>query len=194
MKSNPYFKLLTQILVALVLIVSSILMLIPATRDTILSSLGILEAKPPYNGFEPFVPFVPGYFPDDFEITMAENYQSASEELSLYSELYASDTIFIKIIQQQGWGVPGFMPDARFIIQEVPASLTRTDPNEWLREKEKSSLHLELTEGWVVSLELKGIYIQVITNLPQEEALLVAEGLVPAICTTQPTATPENKN
>lgn len=190
MKSNQYFKLLLQILIAFVLIVSSILMLIPATRDGILSSLGIIEAKPVYNGFEPFVPFVPGYFPDNFDITKVETHQSVSEELSLYSEMYASDTVFIKIIQQQGWGVPRFMPDARFIIQEVPASLTRTDPNEWLREKEKTGLHLELTEGWVVSLEIKGTYIQVITNLPQEEALLVAEGLVPAICTTKPTQTP----
>lgn len=192
MKSNRYFNLLIQVLIALVLLVSSILMIIPATRDGILSSLGIIEAKPVYNGFEPFVPFVPGYFPDDFEITKVETHQSASEELSLYSEMYAGDTFFIKIIQQQGRAAPGLMPDARFIVQEVPASLASANPDEWLREKEKTGLHLELTKGWVVALVLKRTHIQVITNLPQEEALRVAEGLVPAICTTKPTASPEN--
>lgn len=178
MKSNRYFKLLIQVLIALVLIVSSLLMIIPATRDGILSAVGIIEAKPVYNGFEPFVPFVPGYFPNDFEITRVETNQSVSEELSFYSEMYASDTAFIKIIQQQGWAVPGYMPEARFVIQDVPASLTQTDPDEWLREKEKTGLHLDLSNGWMVSLVLKGIHIQVITNLAQEEALLVAEGLV----------------
>jgi len=192
MKSKGYFKLLVQILIALVLIITSILMIIPATRDGILSSFGIIETKPVYNGFEPFVPFVPGYFPDDFDITQVGTHQSVSEELSLYSELYASDTLFIKIIQQQGWVVSTILPDARFVIQGVPASLIRTDPNEWLREKEKRDLHLDLTEGWVVSLVLKGTTIQVISNLPQEEVLLVAEGLVPAICTTKPTSIPEN--
>jgi hypothetical protein len=192
MKSNQYMKLLIQILIALILIVSSLLMIIPATRDGILSSLGIIEAKPVYNDFEPFVPFVPGYFPDGFEITKVETYQAVSEELSLYSEVYASDTAFIKIIQQQGWAVPSLMPDARFVVQDAPASLMRANPDEWLREKEVAGLHLDLSEGWMVSMVLKGTYIQVITNLTQEEALLVSEGLVPAICTTKPTATPEN--
>jgi len=192
MKSNNYYKLLIQILAAMVLIVASILMIIPATRDGILVSLGIIEGKPVYNGFKPFVPFVPGYFPDDFEIIRVESDQSVSEELSMYSELYASDTNFIKIIQQQGWAVPGMMPDAKFVIQNVPASLTETNPNEWLREKEKVDLHLDMTEGWVVSLMLKGTYIQIVSNLPPDEILEVAEGLVPAICTTKPTATPEN--
>ncbi len=193
MNSNRYIKLLIQILIALVLIVTSLLMIIPATRDGILSSLGIIEGKPVYNGFEPFVPFVPGYFPDDFEIIRVETYQSVAQELSLYSELYASDTAFIKIIQQQGWAVPGYMPEARFVIQDVPASLTETDPDEWLREKEKAGLQLDLSNGWMVSSAAeRNTYIQVISNLPPDQILEVAEGLVPAICTTKPTATPDN--
>lgn len=192
MKSKDYYKLLVQILIALVLIIASILMIIPATRDGILRSIGIIEAKPAYNGFEPFVPYVPGYFPDDFEIIRVETNQSVSQELSLYSEMYASETSFIKIIQQQGWAVTRIMPDARFVIQNVPASLTRTDPDEWLQKDEKANLRLDPAEGWLVSLVLEDTYIQVVSNLPHEEVLQVAEGLVPAICTTKPTATPED--
>ena len=69
MEFKYIFKKLIPILVALILIISSILMLIPATRDGILNSFGLGEDKPVYNGFEPFVPFIPGYFPEDFEIT-----------------------------------------------------------------------------------------------------------------------------
>jgi len=34
---------------------------------------------------------------------------------------------------------------------------------------------------------LKDIYIQLVTNLPPEEAAHIAGGLVPAICTSTPT-------
>jgi hypothetical protein len=190
MESKYIFKKLTPILVALVLIVSSILMLIPATRDGILSVFGLAEEKPVYNGFEPFVPFVPGYFPDDFDITKVGNYQTISEELSVYSEIYATDTLFFKIIQTQGRATPHFIPDARFTIQGAPVSLTEIRPEDWLREKELDGTVFDLTQGWLVSLILKDIHIQIVTNLPREEALLVAEGLVPAICTTKPTPTP----
>lgn len=192
MEIKYIFKKLLPILVALALIITSILMVIPATRESILIYFGIIPGKPVYNGFEPFVPFVPGYFPNDFDITKVGNSQSISEDFSVYSELYASDTLFFKIIQQQGRAVPHFIPDARFTIQGVPVSLTNTNPEDWLREKELDGTNLDLTQGWLVSFVLKDIHIQIVTNLPREEALLVAEGLVPAICTAKPTATPEN--
>jgi hypothetical protein len=40
---------------------------------------------------------------------------------------------------------------------------------------------------WLISVVLKNIHIQLVTNLPREAAIAVAEGLIPSICTSTPT-------
>ena len=168
------------------------MMVIPTTRKAIFDFLGLIEDKPVYNGFEPFVPFVPGYFPDDFEITHVGHSESLSEDVNVYSEIYATDTHFFKTIQQQGKGVPDSIPESGFTIQGSPAILEETHPENWLRDTESDNTRFDLDNGWLVTFIIKEIHIQVVTNLPEDEAVLIAEGLIPAICTTRPTETPSN--
>ena len=68
MKPITNFTRLIPIVIAVLLIASSIFLVIPASREAVFTFFGLVEEKPVYNGFEPFIPFVPGYFPDDFDI------------------------------------------------------------------------------------------------------------------------------
>ena len=165
------------------------LLLIPATNQAIfgLFSSGTYSQPLAYNGFDAFIPFIPGYFPVDFEISFANNGSSTDAGTSTYTETYASGTHFFKTIQSQGSAVPALLPDPTFTIQHQPASLTNSFD---LTQKVEDDLDLSqynTHEVWMISAVLKDINIQLVTNLPKEEAIRVADGLIPSICTSTPT-------
>ena len=189
MQASPSRKL-WPLLIAGLLILLSVLMVIPATGQAIFGLFGINTDSQPsiaYNGFEPFIPFVPGYFPDDFEITHVSNGAHTSPEIDTYTETYASDTHFFHLIQSQGKAVLPLDAQPGLIVQDQPANLTQSTPEELLPADELDLSLYDLAETWVVTVVLKEITIQVVTNLPRQEALNVADGLVPAICTSTPT-------
>ncbi|MGD2028106.1 MAG: hypothetical protein PVI99_09845, partial [Anaerolineales bacterium] len=165
------------------------LMLIPATSQAIFRSLGIETGNdsPVYNGFEPFIPYVPGYFPEDFDITHVSNGAYLSTEVNTYTETYASDEYFFLLIESQGNTVPELAPDPDFLIQNHAAKLTETLELSLSSDDSLDLNRFNTGEIWTVAVELKEIYIQVVTNLPRQEAIRGAEELVPAICTTKPT-------
>ncbi|MEJ2511127.1 MAG: hypothetical protein P8Y72_05960, partial [Anaerolineales bacterium] len=71
--------------------------------------------------------------------------------------------------------------------QNQPASLTSSFD---LTQKVEDDLDLSqynTHEVWMISVVLKDINIQLVTNLPKEEAIRVADGLIPSICTSTPT-------
>jgi hypothetical protein len=164
-------------------------MLIPATSQAIFRSLGIETGNdsPVYNGFEPFIPYVPGYFPEDFDITHVSNGAYLSTEVNTYTETYASDEYFFLLIESQGNTVPELAPDPDFLIQNHAAKLTETLELSLSSDDSLDLNRFNTGEIWTVAVELKEIYIQVVTNLPRQEAIRGAEELVPAICTTKPT-------
>jgi len=167
----------------------SALLLIPATNQAILSffSSGNNSQAIAYNGFDAFIPFIPGYFPDTFEISYASNGSSTSSGVNIYTETYASETHFFKTIQSQGAGVAALKPDPSFTIQGQPASLTSDFNLTDLIGEDLDLSHFDTREFWMVSVVLKDINIQLVTNLSKEEAVRVADGLIPSICTSTPT-------
>ena len=179
------------ILTFTLLLALAALLLIPGTQQAILSGLGFASPSQPdisYNGFAAFIPFIPGYFPDNFQITHADNGFDTSSSISTYTETYASDTHFFITIQSQGQAVLPLQPDPGFTIQGQPASLTNSVDLGTLAANVTLDLKLfDTQEVWLVNLVLKGITIQLITNLSEAEAIQVANGLIPSICTSTPT-------
>lgn len=181
---------LWPLIIAGLLILLAVLMVIPASGQAIFGLFGIdtdREASIAYNGFEPFIPFVPGYFPDIFEITHVSTGAQISSEIDTYTETYASDTHFFHIIQTQGEAVPSLEAQPGLTVQAQPASLIQPAPEIVLPTDELDLSLYDLSQTWVVTVILKKIHIQVVTNLPRQEALNVADGLIPAICTSTPT-------
>lgn len=167
-----------------------ILLLIPTTSRGIFELLGIDPTRgdiPVYNGFEPFVPYVPGYFPEDFDITHVSNSAHLSTEINTYTETYASETHFFQLIESQGPSVPVLTPAPDLTIQDQRAGLSEGLDLTLSPENKLDLSQFDTGKSWTVTFVLNEIYIQVATNLPREEAFRVAEGLVPAICTTKPT-------
>ena len=173
------------------LLLLAVLLLLPATQQAFFTSLGLADpAEPPlsYNGFNAFIPFIPGYFPDDFQITYADTGSLTTATLSTYTETYASETQFFVTIQSQGQAVPEFQPDPGFTIQNQSARLTnKFDLAQLALDNNLELGQFNTQEVWLVNVIFKGITIQVVTNLPEAEAIQVTEGLIPSICTSTPT-------
>lgn len=189
MQSKPQLNKRTTFFAAGILFLLASLLIIPQTSQAIFGFLGIAQdsGKTVYNGFEPFVPYVPGYFPDDFDIIYVDHDAQYGNDMDTYTETYASADQFFKLVESKGAGVPDLTPDPDHTIQEQPASLTSGfDPALFEDETFDISTY-DTSDVQIVTVVLKEINIQVVTNLPQEEAIQVAEGLVPAICTTKPT-------
>lgn len=175
---------------AALLLIVAVLLMIPQTGSAIFSLLGI-ETRGTVSvqgSFEPFVPFTPGYFPEDFIITHVGSGAYTAPDLDQYTENYASDTHFFKLIQSQGSAAPLLVPDEGFSIQDTPASLTNDVGDlEELLAGDPNPANFDTSEVWLLTVELKEITIQVVSNLPKEEVIAVAEGLVPTYCTSTPT-------
>lgn len=193
MESKVQRKKRTTFLAAGIFFLLTALMVIPPTSQAIFGFLGIEQdsGKTVYNGFEPFVPYVPGYFPDDFDLVYvndeAEHITNADTYIDTYMETYASADHFFKLVESKGPSLPDQVLDPDLTIQEQPASLTGGFDPTLFEDKNFDISTYDTSDVQIVTVVLKDIYIQVVTNLPQEEAVRVADGLVPAICTTKPT-------
>ena len=183
-------KKIWPFLAAGLLLVISILLFIPEVNQALYSLMGndMRGGVQVYGSFEAFVPFTPGYFPEDFIITQVGTGGHTAPELDQYTETYASDTHFFKLIQSQGKTAPVLIPDEGFTIQKVPASITKNvgDLNELL-QGDPTPAEFDTSQVWMVTVELRGVTIQVVSNLPRQEVIAVAEGLVPSFCTSTPT-------
>lgn len=173
-----------------IILALTVLLLTPATSEMIFGLLGFAGSPSEavsYNGFDAFIPFIPGYFPENFEITFANNGSQSTPENSTYTETYASETHFFKTIQSQGPTTPEIIPDAALTIQGQPASLGQTFEFAQLMGEDLDLNQFDTQQVWLVRVVLKGIRIQLVSNLPEEEAIRVTEGLIPSICTSTPT-------
>lgn len=187
MQTKPKLNKRTTFFAAGGLFLLAALLIIPSTSQAIFGALGIQTGKTYYNGFKPFTPYVPGYFPDDFDIIYVDNDAQLSRQVDTYTETYASTEYFFKLVESQGSGAPELVPDPGLTVQGAPASLTSGFDAALFAADTLDMATYDTSQVIVVTVVLKEINIQVVTNLPQEEAIQVAEGLVPAICTTKPT-------
>jgi len=187
----PHKPSLWLIFALALLLALTALLLIPSTQQAILSRVrfgSLSQSTISYNGFDAFITFIPGYFPDNFQITFADTGSRSSSTISTYTETYASESQFFITIQRQGQAAPPLQPDPGFTIQDQPASLTnRVDLAQLAADSNLDLTLFSTQEVWLVNVVLKGINIQVVTNLPEVEAIRVAEGLIPSICTSTPT-------
>ncbi|MCB2178697.1 hypothetical protein KQH61_04715 [bacterium] len=189
MQTKPKMSKRITIFAAGALLLLSVLLVVPSTSEAIFGALGIDTGKTYYNDFKPFTPYVPGYFPDDFDIIYVDNDAQLSKEVDTYTETYASAEYFFKLVESQGEGVPTLSPDPDFTIQGAPASLTSGFDAALFAADTLELNTYDTSQVLVITVVLREINIQIVTNLSQEEAVRVAEGLVPAICTTKPTET-----
>lgn len=189
MNTLPLKKLLPFAAAGVMLIVA-VLLMIPGVTQAIYGMFGVDVSGVStiaYNGFEPFIPFVPGYFPDEFDIVYVGNGGHSAPDADTYTETYASESHFFQLIQSQGEAVPKLDPNQDFLVQGQPARLDAANMTEIAFTETLDTAGFGLDNGWVLTVILKEIHIQVVTNLPAEEAAAIAEGLVPAVCTSTPT-------
>jgi hypothetical protein len=174
------------------LILLAILLMIPQTNQIIFSLIGIETQTQSTVGsdFDAFIPFIPGYFPDGFFSSSVGLAIDETPDKHTYSEFYASDQYFYKIIQTQGKGVDPILPDPKLMVQGSPANLTNLIEIEALLGDDLDLDFFDTSEVWMLSVEMRGITVQVISNQPAEEVIRFANELIPQRCTSTPT--PEN--
>ena len=192
--NNLSFKKLLPFAAAGVLLVLAVLLMIPGVNQAIYGMFGVDASVAvsgasaiAYNGFEPFIPFVPGYFPDEFDISYVGTGGHSAPDADTYTETYAAETAFFQLIQSQGSAVPDLAPGQELQIQGQPARMNPANMTEIAFVETLDTAGFGLDDGWVLTVVLKEIHIQLVTNLPAEEAVRIAEGLVPAVCTSKPT-------
>ena len=176
-------------LIAGVLIILAILLLIPNTNQTIFSLLGIdtQGQSSVSSDFDAFIPFIPGYFPEGFYALSVGLAVDQSPNKDTYSEFYASDEYFFKIIQSHGQGVDPISSSPNLVVQGSPASLTDQVAVEALVGEDLDLNLFDTSEVWMLSVVMREISVQVISNQPFEEVIRFANELIPQRCTKTPT-------
>ena len=187
MTKNAYPFLIAGILLGL-----AILLLIPQTNQAIFSLLGIdtQGQSTVSSDFDAFIPFIPGYFPEGFYALSVGLAVDKSPNKDTYSEFYASEEYFFKIIQSQGQGVDPISSAPNLIVQGSPANLTNQVALEALIGEDLDLDLFDTSEVWKLSVVMGEISVQVISNQPAEEVIRFANELIPQRCTKTPT--PEN--
>jgi hypothetical protein len=182
MNKNSIPLLISGLLIAL-----AVLLLIPSTSQALFSLAGIEPQGKSLVGssFDAFIPFIPGYFPEDFTITSVRVGMHESPGENIYSEHYASETNFFKIIQSQGRHVEPDIPNPDLTIQGSSASLTSQVDLDALVGDDLE--RFDISEVWLLTVVMRGIRVQVVSNLPPEEVIRIARELIPQRCTSTPT-------
>jgi hypothetical protein len=182
-------KNLIPFLAAGVLLILAVLLAIPATNQAIFNLLGIDTGgqSSVSSDFDAFIPFIPGYFPEDFMITSVGIDMHEAPDENIYSEHYASDEVFFKTIQSQGADVSMDIYNPDLTIQGTPASLTsQLDIHALIGDDLDLNLY-DTSEVWLLTLVMREIQVQVVSNAPYEEVIRFAEELIPQRCTSTPT-------
>jgi hypothetical protein len=180
-------KNMLPFILAGVLLVLAVLLLIPASNQALLSSIGIDSGGSVGGGFDAFIPLIPGYFPEGFVSTRVGVTHDEAPGADTYSEFYASETFFFKTIQRQGPEVSLEIADPDLTIQGSQASLTGEFDAHSLIGGDLTLTQYDNGEMWLLTMVMHGIRLQVISNYPAEEVIRFAEELIPQRCTSTPT-------
>jgi hypothetical protein len=175
-----------------VLLLLAVLLMIPATNQAIISLIGFdtRGQTSVSSEFEAFIPFIPGYFPEDFMITSVGTTSDEAPNHDSYSEYYASDTHFFKTIQRQGKDAPMAISNPNLTIQNNPASITDMVDVDALVGDDLDLRRYDKSKVWLLTVVMKEINVQVVSNLPREEVIRFANELIPQYCIYTPTPEP----
>lgn len=185
-------KKLTPILLATVLLIAALILLIPGVRGRLNAWItgDVPQASVSMTGFEAFIPYTPGYFPEGFDIQLVGAGGTTAPDVDIYEEFYASDTQFIKLIQSQGDAVEawdeGYAASRSLLVQGQPAVITQDLDLEELIGGDLDLADYDTSGVWRVTFFLEDIRIQVVSNYSEEETITVAEKLVPSVCLSKP--------
>ena len=185
-------KKISSLVIAVVLFLIAILLMIPQTNQTLFSLLGIDthgESQVSSN-FDAFIPFIPGYFPKGFFSISVGLAVDEAPNKNTYSEFYDSDAYFFKILQSQRKGGESFLPNPDLLVQDNPAQLTNQFDLEAYLGEDLDLNQFHTSEMWMLSVVMRGILVQVVSNQSSDEVLRFANELIPQRCTSTPT--PEN--
>jgi len=183
---------IASIVIAVVLLLLAILLMIPQTNQFLFSLIGIdIRGQSTVSSdFDAFIPFIPGYFPEGFYSISVGLAVDEAPDLNTYSEFYASDTHFYKIIQSQGKGIEPFLPSPDLLVQDNPAQLTNQFDLEAFLGEDLDLYQYDTSKVWMLSVVMREITVQVISNQSSGEVIRFASELIPQRCTSTPT--PEN--
>ena len=184
-------KLFWPFILAGVLFLAAIFLITPYGQQTAAKFFQPENAAPSsYNGFEAFIPYTMGYFPEGFMIASAGNSSIAGDSFDQYQEWYSSEEIFIILQQTKRIGEFMIPSGEALTIQEQPAVLVEGPELGSLTSGLLDFEAYDTSESYQIVVVLEEIKIEVITNLPRAEAVLVAENLIPSQCLNKPTETP----
>ena len=180
------------LILAGLLFVLAVLLMIPVTNQAIISLIrrDALSQTSVSGGFDAFIPFIPGYFPEDFMITSVGTTSDEAPNFDSYSEYYASDTHFFKTIQRQGKDVPMVIPNPNLTIQNNPASIIDQVGVDALVGDDLDLQDYDTSKVWLLTVVMKEINVQVVSNLPREVVIRFANELIPQYCIYTPTPEP----
>jgi hypothetical protein len=182
-------KNILPFLLAGILLILAVLLAIPASSQALLSLIGIQSnaVSSTIGGFDAFIPFIPGYFPEGFVGTSAGVTSDESRTAAIYGEFYASDTHFFKTIQSQNKNPHVEIADPDLTIQGNPTILTSEVDAGALIGGDLDLADYDTSEVWLLTVVMREIQVQVVSNAPKEEVIRFAEGLIPQRCTSTPT-------
>lgn len=168
------------ILIAIFIII--IIIFIPAIQ-------GLFEPEAPssvYQDFGAFIPYTIGYFPEGFSITTAGTDSHREDTLDRFEEWYGSENYFIQLIQDKGKSVElwdqGYAASRSLLVQDQPAEIKIIeDPSSWVSEGFDLSKY-DVSQSLMLTFFIDDLRIQVVSNLPENEIIQVAENLIPSIC------------
>jgi hypothetical protein len=171
------------------LLILAVLLMIPATNQAVISLIGLdTQGQTSVKGdFDAFIPFIPGYFPEDFMITSVGATSDETPDIHSYSEFYASDAHFFKTIQRQGKDVPLAISNPNLTIQNHPASITDMVDVDALVGDDLDLRRYDTSKVWLLTVVMKEINVQVVSNLPREEVIRFANEMIPQYCIYTPT-------
>jgi hypothetical protein len=171
------------------LLILAVLLMIPTASQAIISLIGIdTQGQTSVSGdFDAFIPFIPGYFPEDFMITTVGTTSDEAPDYDSYSEFYASDTHFFKTIQHKGKDIPMVISNPNLTVQNNPASITDMVDVNALVGDDLDLRRYDTTKVWLLTVVMKDINVQVVSNLPREEVIRFANELIPQYCIYTPT-------
>jgi hypothetical protein len=181
---SNFFKRKALLAVIGALLVFGGLLLIPSVWEK-----GEVESNTSDEGFTAFIPFTLGYFPEDFSIDQAGSDNLTDGDYALYREWYTSETHFIILVESMPSRL-GEVDGEELVLKEVSATLV-TNPNfEALTGGVLDFDDFDTNSTFQIIVFSEDIVVEVITNLPREEAIKAAESLIPTVCLNKPTETP----
>lgn len=143
-----------------------------------------------YNNFSEFIPYIPGAFPDDFDLDGANTGTFEENGQAVYWEIYTGADGRYFLILQRGRQEEKSPPTSSLLIQNWEADLSQVDAAPDIPEL--AALDMENTLRLSALARTKSdipIQLEIISNASEAELIEFGEMMTPSICLSTPTPT-----